>query len=129
MRDGRVPDEAARVQTQWADPATPMFAPQADGVVKLYSADELLPHRSARRALGLLRHADPGHGDRGPAGIQPGQRRRHGRRVRPKPDGAPAELPEYQEPQPEERPSVLAGSRVRPALAVQFREPATAASS
>ncbi|WNV86578.1 phage portal protein [Umezawaea sp. Da 62-37] len=52
VRDGRVPQEALRVETQWVDPSTPTFAAQADGVVKLYSADKLLPRRSARRALG-----------------------------------------------------------------------------
>jgi hypothetical protein len=52
VRDGRVPDEALRVETQWVDAATPTFAAQADGVVKLYSADKLLPHRASRRALG-----------------------------------------------------------------------------
>lgn len=52
VRDGRVPDEALRVESQWADAATPTFASQADATVKLYSADKLLPRRFARRALG-----------------------------------------------------------------------------
>jgi hypothetical protein len=52
VRDGRVPEEALRVETQWVDAATPTFAAQADGVVKLYSADKLLPRRASRRALG-----------------------------------------------------------------------------
>jgi hypothetical protein len=52
VRDGRVPDEAVQVETQWVDAATPTFAAQADGVVKLYSADKLLPRRASRRALG-----------------------------------------------------------------------------
>nr|WP_246015665.1 phage portal protein [Kutzneria buriramensis] len=52
VRDGRIPPEALRLETMWMDPATPTFAAQADGVVKLYSADKLLPRRAARRALG-----------------------------------------------------------------------------
>lgn len=52
VRDGAVPPEALRMETMWTDAATPTFAAQADAVVKLYSADQLLPRRSARRALG-----------------------------------------------------------------------------
>ncbi|MEV6448461.1 phage portal protein [Amycolatopsis sp. NPDC051716] len=127
VRDGRVPDEALRVETQWVDPATPTFAAQADGVVKLYSADKLLPRRSARRALG---YSDAQIRDMETEDQQAYSRVTGGdlaAEYGPKPEGDPAELPQ-QEPQvPEqqqERPSVLAGSRLRPALAVQFREPA-----
>ncbi|MFD1044627.1 phage portal protein, partial [Kibdelosporangium lantanae] len=52
IRDGRIPSEALRMETMWTDAATPTFAAQADGVVKLYSADKLLPRRASRRALG-----------------------------------------------------------------------------
>ncbi|MFI0798645.1 Phage portal protein, SPP1 Gp6-like [Amycolatopsis lurida] len=124
VRDGKVPDEALRVETQWVDPATPTFAAQADGVVKLYAADKLLPRRSARRALGYSdaqirdmetedREADTQQTDRDDATGNG-----------PTPDRDPAELPNRKE-QEQERPSVLAGSRLRPALAVQFREPAS----
>ena len=46
------PAEALRVESQWADAATPTFVSQADAIIKLYSADKLLPRRFARRALG-----------------------------------------------------------------------------
>ncbi|MCP2248178.1 phage portal protein [Lentzea aerocolonigenes] len=52
VRDGRIPAEALRMESQWADAATPTFAAQADAAVKLYSADRLLPRRFARRSLG-----------------------------------------------------------------------------
>ncbi|WP_395475233.1 phage portal protein [Saccharopolyspora spinosa] len=52
VRDGSVPDEARWMETMWADPATPTFAQKSDAVVKLYSADRLVPRRMARRTLG-----------------------------------------------------------------------------
>ncbi|MEU0886192.1 hypothetical protein ABZ345_47120 [Lentzea sp. NPDC005914] len=52
VRDGRIPAEALRMESQWSDVATPTFAAQADAAVKLYSADRLLPRRFARRSLG-----------------------------------------------------------------------------
>nr|WP_250645177.1 hypothetical protein [Amycolatopsis sp. BJA-103] len=113
----------------WADPATPTFAAQADGVVKLYSADKLLPRRSGRRSLGYsdaqirdMETEDQESYNRSTGGnvaVEDG----------PKLESDPAELPDHQEQaqpeQPQEQPSVLAGSRLRPTLAVRFREPAT----
>lgn len=52
-RDGSVPDSARWMETMWADAATPTFAQKSDAVVKLYSADKLVPRRMARRTLGF----------------------------------------------------------------------------
>lgn len=52
VRDGMVPDAAHRMETMWADAATPTFAAKADSVVKLYAADRLVPRRQARKTLG-----------------------------------------------------------------------------
>ena len=52
VRDGRIPAEALRMESQWTDAATPTWAAQADAAVKLFSADRLLPRRFARRSLG-----------------------------------------------------------------------------
>jgi hypothetical protein len=56
--DGKLPDEAHRMETIWRDPATPTFAAKADAVVKLFSAtnskgESLLPLDAAREALGF----------------------------------------------------------------------------
>ncbi|WP_027944036.1 phage portal protein [Amycolatopsis taiwanensis] len=53
VRDGVVPDSARWMETVWADAATPTFAQKSDAVVKLYSADKLVPRRMARRTLGF----------------------------------------------------------------------------
>ncbi len=130
VRDGKVPDEALRVETQWVDPATPTFAAQADGVVKLYSADKLLPRRSARRALG--------YSDAQIRDMEAEDREAYSRvaggdlaaEFGPKPDtelpAAPAEGVDEDQAVTglQERPSVLAGSRLRPARAIEFRAPA-----
>lgn len=106
VRDGRVPDEALRMEAQWVDAATPTFAAQADGVVKLFSADRLLPRRASRRALG---YSD--------AQI---------REMLPAPSDPADDEPEF-EPTPARRAPVRLGPAVGvPPLAVQFREPVLA---
>lgn len=121
VRDGRVPQEAQRVETQWTDAATPTFAAQADGVVKLYSADKLLPRRSARRALGYsdAQIRDMETEDREAYARVAGgdQAAEYGPKPEPG-DGVPEN-----EPDTSRRPTVVAGSRLRPSLAVPFREP------
>lgn len=52
VRDGTVSDDARWMETVWADAATPTFAQKSDAVVKLYSADKLVPRQMARRTLG-----------------------------------------------------------------------------
>lgn len=56
--DGKLPDEAHRMETIWRDPATPTFAAKADAVVKLFTSknakgESLLPLDAAREALGF----------------------------------------------------------------------------
>jgi hypothetical protein len=126
VRDGRVPEEATQVETQWMDPATPTFAAQADAVVKLYSADKLLPRRSARRALN---YSDAQIQDM-EAEDQEAYARAAGGDLAvgygPKPDqGEPTPLDTLKP----ERPSIVAGTRLRPAMAVQFQEPIYAGAS
>ena len=55
--DGKLPDEAHRMETIWRDPATPTEAAKVDAVVKLFSARDaqgrsLLPREMAWEALG-----------------------------------------------------------------------------
>ncbi|MGI8310678.1 phage portal protein [Saccharopolyspora hattusasensis] len=52
VRDDEIPEQARRIETMWTDAATPTIAAQADATVKLFQADQLLPRRAARRALG-----------------------------------------------------------------------------
>lgn len=55
VRDGEIPDEALRMETQWRDAATPTKAQAADAATKLYQAG-LIPKRQTRRDLG---YTDP----------------------------------------------------------------------
>ena len=55
--DGKLPDEAHRMETMWADPGTPTFSAKADAVVKLMGAKDsqgrsLLPREAAWEELG-----------------------------------------------------------------------------
>ncbi|WP_167441624.1 phage portal protein [Amycolatopsis vastitatis] len=121
VRDGRVAEEAQRVETQWMDPATPTFAAQADAVVKLYSADKLLPRRAARRALDYsdAQIQDMDAEDQEAYARAAGGDLAAGYGPKPTPDEP---QPQPDAPQPE-RPSIVAGSRLRPTTAVQFQEP------
>jgi hypothetical protein len=114
IRDGRIPPEALRMETQWIDAATPTFAAQADGVVKLYSADQLLPRRASRRALG---YSDGQIRDMETEDQEAAARRNDGRPTvgAEPPSGAP-------EPDADPSVPVVPAQRQRP-LAVQFREP------
>lgn len=56
--DGKLPDEAHRMETIWRDPATPTFSAKADAVVKLLMAKDasgqsILPLDAAREELGM----------------------------------------------------------------------------
>lgn len=56
--DGKLPDDAHRMETIWRDPATPTFAAKTDAVVKLFTAknsrgESLLPLDAAREELGF----------------------------------------------------------------------------
>jgi hypothetical protein len=58
ITDGKLPDDAFRMETVWRDPATPTYAAKADAVVKLVSAKDaqgrsILPIDAAREELGM----------------------------------------------------------------------------
>lgn len=131
VRDGRVPEEALRMEAQWTDPATPTFAAKSDAVVKLYSADRLLPRRASRRALGYSdteirdMEAEDAEAYNRALGDQAAD-------FGPKPVPAPRDPDDEPEeqfgqtPTPRRAPVRLAPAAYIPPLAVQFREPALA---
>ncbi|WP_344621179.1 phage portal protein [Actinosynnema pretiosum] len=135
VRDGRVPEEALRMEARWTDAATPTFAAQADGVVKLFSADRLLPRRASRRALGYSdtqireMEAEDAEAYSRAVGDQTGE---FGTKPFPLPDAPADDAHEMFEPEPVQVPAPRRGSaRLDPAvavpsLAVRFREPAPA---
>ncbi|WP_223165748.1 phage portal protein [Lentzea indica] len=126
VRDGRMPDEALRVESQWADAATPTFAAQADATVKLYSADKLLPRRFARRALGYsdtdIRDMEAEDAEAYSRVVGGDQAAEFGPKTLPGPRRPGDDEPELPQPR---RPADGLGASVLPPLAVQFREPET----
>ncbi|TQM83241.1 SPP1 Gp6-like portal protein [Saccharothrix saharensis] len=134
VRDGRVPDEALRMEAQWVDAATPTFAAQADGVVKLFSADRLLPRRASRRALGYsdtqIREMEAEDAEAYSRAVGD-QAEDFGPKPLPVPfdqaDDEPDEPGFGRVPAPRRRAPVQLGPAATvPPLAVQFREPALA---
>lgn len=51
VRDGRVPGEAAQMETMWRDPSTPTIAQTSDAVVKRFQSG-IVPKRQSREDLG-----------------------------------------------------------------------------
>jgi hypothetical protein len=124
VRDGRVPDEALRVESQWADAATPTWASQADATVKLYSADKLLPRRFARRALGYtdtdIRDMEAEDAEAYSRVVGGDQAAEFGPKPLPSPRRPGDDEPELPQPR---RPVNGLGASVLLPPAVQFQEP------